>query len=178
MWLTNLSRKVLVSIVFSAIAIEIVIPNTLVRLFSIPVLRSGLFAFTIYVFGLFMILGLMSEYFHIKYDKAYGSTENNRLRFFITVPIATLIILFIFFQSYLIFADISAHFLNNQPYRTIQATITNRTGLPGVFIVGDSLVLDGTMQVILPYSDLPSVGNKYTFTLLPTDNIVIDYKPL
>ena len=72
----------------------------------------------------------------------------------------------------------TAHFLHGQPYRTIQATITNRTGLPGAFIVGDSLVLDGTMQVTLPYSDLPEVGKKYTFTLLPTDNIVIDYEPL
>jgi hypothetical protein len=178
MWLVNLSRKVILIIIFAAIAIEIIIPNMVVRLFSIPILRPGLFSFTIFALGFLMILGLLSEYFHIRYDKAYGSRKGNRLRFYITLPIAVLIILFIFFQSYLIFSDIAAHVFNGQPYRTIQATITNRTGLPGVFIIGDGLVLDGTMQVTLPYSDFPAVGRKYTFTLLPTDNIIVDYRPI
>ena len=178
MWLINLSRKTILGIIFAAIAIEIAIPNLVVRLFSTSILRPIIFAFTIFILGFLMILGLLSEYFHLRYDRAYSAKKDNLLRFYVIAPVATLIVLYIFSQSFLIFADMTAHFLHGQPYRTMQATITNRTGLPGAFIVGDSLVLDGTMQVTLPYSDLPEVGKKYTFTLLPTDNIVIDYEPL
>ena len=70
MWLINLSRKIILGIIFTAIAIEIAIPNLEVRLFSKSILRPMLFAFSIFILGFLMILGLLSEYFHLRYDRA------------------------------------------------------------------------------------------------------------
>src|SRR6476661_5521823 len=100
MWLINLSRKVILSIIFTAIAIEIVIPNVAVRLSSISILRPMLFVFTIFVLGFLMILGILSEYFHLRYDKAYSAKKDNHVRFYIIVPVAALIVIYTFCRAY------------------------------------------------------------------------------
>jgi hypothetical protein len=124
-----------------------------------------------------MVVGLTAEILNLTYDKTYGAKRDNRLRALILGPFGVLMIFWIFFTATHIATDLYAYRFNSAPLRNMTATITDRSGFPVTFIVPDVLDLSNGESVHLPYSDLPRVGSKYTFTLLPTQNIVLYYQP-
>jgi hypothetical protein len=121
-----------------------------------------------------MIVGLINVY----YDTARkGALDTKaKIRLFLLVPIGILVLPFMALNAFSISRDVALHEFGGAPLRVVPATITERAGFPGAFIFADRITLNNTMDVTLPYSDLPQVGARYTFTLLPTENVVVYYQ--
>jgi putative effector of murein hydrolase LrgA (UPF0299 family) len=174
MSLFPITRRTQAIIACSIAAALILVPNIAVRILPIEWLRPAYYALDL-AFILFMVpIALLVE----KNTRPSQSMTTSQKAF---VYIAAAIILVVGLRSivsaYRIAADLSDHWLYQTPYRSVEATITARTQLPGAFIVGDDLVLDNTLAVTYPFSDMPSVGQRYRFVLLPTENVVVSYEP-
>jgi hypothetical protein len=176
MRITRLSRKTIGYILVSTIFACIIFPNIFIRILPIPMERPTFYFIASVILITLMGMGLISEYLNIKYNDSYSARTVNRRRFYVLGPIGACVIIYVVIQTFWIGKDLVTHNIFGTPNRVMTATITARSGLPGSFVVGDTITLDNTVEATLPYSDLPQVGRQYTFTLLPSTNIIVDYK--
>jgi hypothetical protein len=177
MWIARLSPAVLWTILFSCSLLFIVLPNILVRTLDNPgLVRPTFLVCGVITISVISVLGLYAEGMKLYFDRVYRGANSNLPRYIlISVGFAAVVVFCLPLGARYV-KDLYGVYVLHTPLREVTGTIKHRSGLAA--ILGEGLQLTDGSYLNLPYSDLPAVGGTYTFTMLPTENVVTYYQPL
>jgi len=178
MWIAKLSDATLRTIVFCEFIVFIIVPNVLVRAIEPHLIRPLFFTAGQITVAVFMVLALIGETYKWRLHKNYGANKNNRPVFWLAVFLGVIFVPILLFDAGRVCLDLFAYQFEGAPLRQVTATAEARTGFPLTYVFPDDLTLDNGNTVHISYSDLPQIGQRYTFILLPTQDIVLSYQPV
>ena len=177
MWLARLTdNSIRLAVVFLFI-IFILTPHLLLHLVGPGLIRPVFFAASQVSLCLMLIVGLYGGFTKLYLDPTYKSTKHQKRPFLALSIIVIILIPIVFVSAYRHAVDLIAYTLEQAPLRTTTATLVERNGYPLSMFYSDTLVLASGKTLYLPYSDGPKVGETYTFTLMPTEDIIVYYVP-
>jgi hypothetical protein len=174
----SVSSKTVRYVILVEFLLLVVLPNVLVRVIEPGLIRPVFFAAAQATILGNVIFGLFGEGRRLYRDVQYRRTKNKFTQYAILAAVSVILIPILLLSVVKGTGDLVDYWLYGAPVRQLTATIIRREGFTPVFFIADDLrTADGRLLTFY-YPDLPAIGGTYTFTLMPTEDTILFYRPV